>query len=147
MSSAHVGANDGTTFGGRTLNQTLSLAFGAVYALVGVLGFFVSSDVDFAGKDGASLLGFDVNGLHNIVHLLIGVALVAASRTHAAARSANLVIGGVYVLLAVLGPFINDTAADIIGLNGADNVLHLLSGVLLVGVAVAADKARRTASV
>ncbi len=143
MSIAHGGA----TTGGRTLNQTLSLAFGAVYALVGVLGFFVSSDVDFAGQDGASLLGFDVNGLHNIVHLLIGVALLAASRTHAVARSANLAIGAVYVLLAVLGPFINDTAADIIGLNGADHVLHLLSGVLLVGVAVAADKARRTATV
>src|SRR3954453_20446830 len=140
-------ANGGATTGGRTLNQTLSLVFGAVYALVGVLGFFVSNDVDFAGKEGASLLGFDVNGLHNIVHLLIGVVLIAAARTHASARSANLVIGAVYVLLAVLGPFINDTAADVIGLNGPDHVLHLLSGVLLVGVAVPADKARRTATV
>jgi hypothetical protein len=126
----------------RSLNQTLALAFGAVYALVGVVGFFVSGDVDFAGQKGASLLGFDVNGLHNIVHLLIGVALLAASRTHALARSANLTIGAVYVLLAVLGPFINDTAADIVGLNGADHVLHALSGVLLVGVAVATDKQR-----
>jgi hypothetical protein len=131
------------SFGGRTLNQTLALAFGAVYALVGLLGFAVSGDVDFAGQDGASLLGFDVNGLHNIVHLLIGVVLLAASRTHAVAKSVNLTIGAVYVLLAVLGPFINDTAADIIGLNGADHLLHLLSGVLLVGVAVAADKESR----
>jgi hypothetical protein len=131
------------SFGGRTLNQTLALAFGAVYALVGLLGFAVSGDVDFAGQDGASLLGFDVNGLHNIVHLLIGVVLLAASRTHAVAKSVNLTIGAVYVLLAVLGPFINDTAADIIGLNGADHLLHLLSGVLLVGVAVAADKDAR----
>jgi hypothetical protein len=140
-------AHEGGAFGGRTLNQTLALAFGAVYALVGVLGFFVSGSVDFAGKQGASLLGFDVNGLHNIVHLLIGVALIAASRTHAAARSTNLTIGAVYVLLAVLGPVINDTAVDVIGLNGPDHVLHLLSGLLLVGVAVAADKTRRTASV
>jgi hypothetical protein len=137
-------ANDGGTFGGRSLNQTLALAFGAVYALVGLLGFFVSNDVDFAGKQGASLLGFDVNGLHNIVHLLIGIALLAASRTHPAARSANLAIGVVYLALGVLGPVINDTAADIIGLNGPDHVLHLLSGVLLAGVAVAADKSRRS---
>ena len=128
----------------RSLNQTLSLAFGAVYALVGVLGFFVSTDVDFAGKSGASLLGFDVNGLHSIVHLLIGVALIAASRTHAVARATNLTIGAVYVLLAVLGPVINDTAADIIGLNGADHFLHAASGILLVGVALAGDKARTT---
>ena len=141
-------SNDrGATYGGRTLNQTLALAFGAVYALVGLVGFFVSNDVDFAGQDGASLLGFDVNGLHNVVHLLIGLALLAASRTHAAARSANLAIGAVYVLLGLLGPVINDTAADVIGLNGADHVLHLLSGVLLAGVALAADKDRRSQTV
>jgi hypothetical protein len=127
----------------RTLNQSLALAFGAVYALVGLLGFVVSNDVDFAGDLGASLLGFDVNGLHNIVHLLIGLALLGAARTHMTARGVNLAIGAVYVLLAVLGPFINDTAADVIGLNGADHVLHLLSGMLLVGVAVAADKRSR----
>lgn len=127
---------------GRTLNQTLALAFGAVYALVGVLGFFVSTDVDFAGKDGASLLGFDVNGLHNIVHLLIGVALILASRTHAAARATNLTIGAVYIALALLGPVINDTAADIIGLNGADHFLHLASGVLLLAGALVGDKQR-----
>ena len=134
--NSHAGIGD------RTLNQTLALAFGVVYALVGVLGFFVSSDVDFAGKDGASLLGFDVNGLHNIVHLLIGVALIAASRTHVASRAANLTIGAVYILLAALGPVINDTAADIIGLNGADHFLHLASGVLLVGGAVLGDRQR-----
>ena len=127
---------------GRSLNQTLSLAFGAVYAAVGVLGFFVSGDVDFAGEKGASLLGFDVNGLHSVVHLLIGVALIAASRTHAAARATNVTIGAVYLLLAALGPVINDTAADIIGLNGADHFLHAASGVLLVAVALAGDKAR-----
>lgn len=138
MSSVHSHAGPG----GRSINQTLTLAFGVVYSLVGVLGFAVSSDVAFAGKTGASLLGFDVNGLHNVVHLLIGVALVLASRTHAAARAANVTIGAVYVLLAVLGPFINDTALDIIGLNGADHFLHLASGLVLVGVALAADKRR-----
>jgi cyanate permease len=126
----------------RTLNQTLALSFGAVYALVGVLGFFVSHNVDFAGKQGASLLGFDVNGLHSVVHLLIGVALIAASRTHAAARATNVTIGAVYLLLAALGPVINDTAADIIGLNGADHFLHAASGVLLVAVALVGDKQR-----
>jgi cyanate permease len=126
----------------RSLNQTLALAFGAVYALVGVLGFFVSSNVDFAGKQGASLLGFDVNGLHSLVHLLIGVALMAASRTHAAARATNVTIGAVYLLLAALGPVINDTVADIIGLNGADHFLHAASGILLVAVALVGDKQR-----
>ena len=134
-------ANSDAGTGARSLNQTLALAFGAVYALVGVIGFFVSGDVDFAGKEGASLLGFDVNGLHNIVHFLIGVALIAASRTHAAARGANLAIGAVYIALALLGPVINDTAADIIGLNGADHFLHFASGVMLVAAALVGERA------
>ena len=146
MSSPVSSAYDSTSTG-RSLNQTLALAFGAVYAVVGIVGFFVSSSVPFAGERGASLLGFDVNGLHDVVHLLIGVALVAASRTHAAARATNLTIGAVYIALAVLGPFINNTALDIVGLNGPDHVLHALSGILLVGVAVAADKARALSKV
>jgi hypothetical protein len=130
----------------RSLNQLLALGFGAIYALVGILGFFVSTHVDFVGRHGASLLGFDVNGLHNVVHLLIGIALISASRSAAAAKATNLTIGAVYVLLAVLGPFITDTALNIVGLNGPDHFLHLASGVLLVGTAVAADKSRALAS-
>jgi hypothetical protein len=132
---------------GRSLNQTLALAFGAVYAVVGLIGFFVHSSDGFAGDHGGKLLGiFGVNGMHNLVHILIGVALVAASRTHAAAKSTNLTIGAVYILLAVLGPFINDTALDFVALNGPDHVLHALSGILLVGVAVTQDKQRTVAA-
>lgn len=128
----------------RTVNRTIALAFGVIYTLVGLAGFAVSGDADFAGKEGESLLGFDVNGLHNIVHLLIGVALIAASRRHDSARLANTVIGATYLALGVLGPVIDDTGVDIIGLNGADHVLHLLSGIVLLGVGLMADKDART---
>ena len=124
----------------RSVNSTVALAFGAIYTVVGLLGFFVSGDVPAAGSRGASLLGFDVNILHNIVHLLIGLALIGASRTTASARGANLTIGAVYVVLGVLGPVINDSVVDVIGLNGADHVLHLLSGAALVAVALLMDK-------
>lgn len=127
---------------GRTINQTVALVFGAVYALVGLAGFLVTGDVPFAGEDGDPLVVFDVNGLHNLVHLLIGVALIAASRRLDTARGANLAIGVTYVALGVLGPFINDTAVDVIGLNGADHVLHLVSGAVLTAVALLADKSR-----
>ena len=72
----------------------------------------------------------------------VGVVLIAASRSHPAARSANLAVGATYVLLAVVGPFIDDTAVDVIALNSADHVLHLLSGLVLAGTALAADKSR-----
>ena len=130
--------HDGT----RSINRTVALAFGAIYTLVGLAGFLVSEN--FISKTDNDLLGFQVNNLHNVVHLLIGVALIAASKRHDTARSANLAIGATYLLLGVFGPLINGSALDIIALNGADNGLHLASGLLLVAVAVLADKNARS---
>ncbi len=134
------------TTGSRSVNQTLALVFGAAYALVGVAGFFVTGDLPFIGKEGDPLVFFDVNGAHNVVHLLIGVALLASAKALGAARSMNLAIGITYIALGVLGPFLDDTAVDIVGLNSADHGLHLISGVLLTAVALLADKQARTTS-
>ena len=131
------------TSGSRSINSTVALVFGVVYALVGVVGFFVSGDVPFAGEQGDPLILFDVNGLHNIVHLLIGVALIAAAKRTDSARAANVAIGATYVVLGVLGPVINDSPVDVIGLNGPDHLLHLVSGIALLGIGLAADKAAR----
>jgi hypothetical protein len=127
----------------RTVNQLLALVFGAGYALVGVVGFFVS-DTFVATSDSALLGLFQVNNLHNVVHLLIGVALIAAARTLSTARGANLAIGVTYLALGVLGPFITGTDLNVIALNAADHFLHLGSGVLLAVVAVLADKSARS---
>ena len=138
--SNEVGRTGAT--GSRSLNQTVALVFGAVYTLVAILGFFVSNT--FADQNDDKLLGiFEVNHLHNIVHLLIGVALIAASRRHDSARGANLAIGATYLLVFLIGLFIaGDKSANILALNGADNVLHLISGALLAGVALTQDKDR-----
>jgi hypothetical protein len=131
----------GSGSGSRTVNQTVALVFGVIYALVGIAGFFVSET--FAEQTDNNLLGlFQVNHLHNLVHLLIGLALIAASRRLDTAKGANLAIGATYVALGVLGWFIQDTAVDVIALNEADHLLHLGSGALLVAVALLADRAR-----
>ncbi|OLT49428.1 DUF4383 domain-containing protein [Cellulosimicrobium sp. CUA-896] len=121
-------------------NRLLAAVFGAVYLLVGLAGFVVTSGVGFAATEGRNLLVFEVNPLHNIVHLGIGAALLLASRSVGAARAVNVTIGAVYLLVGVLGLFLVGTAANIIALNGADNVLHLASAILLLGVGLAADK-------
>jgi len=128
--------------GTRSVNSTVALVFGVVYTLVGLAGFFVSET--FAATDDNTLLGFEVNHLHNLVHLLIGLALVGASRRTESARRLNLLIGGTYVALGVLGWFIQDTAANVVALNEPDHLLHLASGAALVAVALGADKRART---
>lgn len=133
-----------STTGTRTVNMTVAAVFGAIYTLVGIAGFFVTDT--FAGREGGLLLGFEVNHLHNIVHLLIGLALLAASRAHSTARSANLAIGVTYLALGILGPFITGTEANILALNGADHWLHIASGLVLAGVGALADKHVRNRS-
>jgi Domain of unknown function (DUF4383) len=123
-------------------NRLVAAVFGAVYLLIGILGFFVTGFDDFAGTDtNEKLLGFELNGLHNVVHLLIGVVLLVAARNGVgAAKGANTLVGGVYLLVGIIGLFILDSDANILSLNGADNVLHLASALVLLGVALSQDK-------
>lgn len=124
------------------LNRTVAGVFGAVYLLVGLLGFFGrDSGEEFAGRDGHSLLGFTVNNMANIVHLAIGAALLAAAAAGwKAARSANLTVGVVYLALGIIGFFIQNTDVNILALNTADHFLHLVSGAILTAVALSGRK-------
>lgn len=121
-------------------NRLLATVFGVVYLLVGLLGFAVTGVDNFAGTEGDTLIVFDVNPLHNIVHLGIGGLLLAASRTVSSARAANTGVGAVYLAVGVLGLFLIGTDLNILALNGADNVLHFASAVVLLGVGLGADK-------
>lgn len=121
-------------------NRLLATVFGVVYLLVGLLGFAVTGVNNFAGTEGDTLIVFDVNPLHNIVHLGIGGLLLAASRTVSSARAANTGVGAVYLAVGVLGLFLIGTDLNILALNGADNVLHFASAGLLLAVGLGADK-------
>jgi hypothetical protein len=132
-----------TTPRSRTTTQLVALAFGAVYVVVGLVGFLVDHD-GFADRHGHKLLGlFEVNPMHNVAHILIGVVLVLAARSLTSARAATGVIGAAYLLLGVVGPFVHDSDVNILALNGADDVLHLGSALLLLGTAALADRSTR----
>lgn len=126
----------------RSLIRTAALAVGVVFLLVGILGFIpgITTDYDtltFAGHHSeAALLGiFQVSVLHNIVHLLFGVAGIAMSRT-ASSSFLYLVAGGaVYLVLWVYGLLIDHhSAANFVPVNTADNWLHFVLGVGMIGL-------------
>ncbi|WP_028280495.1 DUF4383 domain-containing protein [Arthrobacter sp. H5] len=122
-------------------NRLLATVFGAVYLLVGILGFFVTAGVGFFATEGNVLIVFEVNPLHNVIHLAIGAALLLGGlNSVAAAKGVNTTVGAVYLLVGILGLFLVGTSLNIIALNGADNVLHLASAVLLLGVGLSQDK-------
>jgi hypothetical protein len=130
--------------GTRTNVQKAALAVGAVFLLVGLLGFVpgITSQYDqlsFAGHEsGAMLLGlFQISVLHNIVHLLFGAAGIAMSRTISGARSYLLYGGIIYLVLWIYGLVIDQNSdGNFVPLNGADNWLHFLLGVGMVALAL-----------
>ncbi|KQQ93238.1 MULTISPECIES: DUF4383 domain-containing protein [Microbacteriaceae] len=127
-------------------NRIVGVIFGAVYLLVGVLGFFVTSGVDFVATRGGLLLGiFEVNPFHNIAHLLIGaVLLIGGLSSVKAAKGVNTVIGAAYLLLGIVGFFLAGTSANILALNTPDHFLHLASAILLLGVGLGAERGVRS---
>jgi hypothetical protein len=130
-------------------NRLLATVFGAVYLLVGLLGFAVTGGVGFVSTEGGLLLGiFEVNPLHNVAHLLIGAALLIAGLANVrASRTVNSVVGAAYLVLGIIGLFILNSPANILAINGWDNALHFASAVVLLAVGLAADKSVRTAAV
>ncbi len=129
-------------------NRLLGIVFGAVYIVVGLLGFTVTSGVGFFATQGGLLLGiFEVNIFHNVAHILIGAALLIAGLSNVrAAKTVNSVVGAAYLLLGLLGLFLIGSALNILALNAADNVLHFASAVVLLAVGIGADKNVRTAT-
>lgn len=107
--------------------KSLMMIVGVVFILLGILGFFNDP-----------ILGiFDVDALHNIVHLASGIlALIFASQGESQARTYALVLGIVYALLTVLG-FLAGDDGKILGLvsnNSADNYLHLVLAIVFLVV-------------
>ena len=131
---------------GRRLNTLVAFVFGAVFVVVGLLGFTVSGGHHVAGREGGDLLGlFQVNVLHNLVHLAAGAALIAASIVGVrAAKAANTLFGVVYLAVGLLGLFVTGGSANIIALNGADNVLHLFLGAVLLAVGLRGEGVQRS---
>lgn len=104
--------------------KTLVMVLGVVFVVIGVLGFFNNP-----------ILGiFEVDAVHNVVHLLSGlVALFMASLGEASAKTYAKIFGLVYGLVAVLGLVMGEgKLLGLMQINNADNYLHILLTVVLL---------------
>ena len=139
-------ARSGTSV--RTTLQKAALAVGVVFLAVGVLGFIPGvtsnfSDMQFAGHESdAALLGiFQVSILHNIVHLLFGVAGILMARSFSGARNYLVYGGAIYLVLFLYGLFVGqNTAANFVPVNLADDLLHLVLGIGMLGLGLALSR-------
>ena len=139
-----MAASAGNTGAGRgkTVPEILALAFGAVYLLVGIVGFFVTGFDHFADNgQHEMLLGlFMINPLHNIAHILVGIAGLALARTLAGARTYGWLLAVLYAVLFVYGLIAVGASWDFLDINAADNVLHILTAVVGLVIALAPVK-------
>ena len=133
-----------TSTGARPWPQILALVFGAVYLLVGIVGFFVTGFDNFAdNSQHEMLLFFMINPLHNVVHIVIGLAGLLLARTLAGARTYGWLLAVGYAAAFVYGLIAVGKSWDFLNINAADNVLHILTAV--IGLVIALAPVRTTA--
>ena len=134
-----------------TWQQQLSLAVGVVYLLLGAIGFSITgvndeifgngTDLSNGGTHAHSrLFGLMINPAHNAVHLLIGVAGVALSRSPSGARTYGWLLAVAYGAAFVYGLVAIGEAWDILNVNVKDNVLHVVTAT--VGLIIARGPVR-----
>ena len=125
--------------------QKAARLVGIVFLAVGILGFIPGittnyDDLSFAGNESdAELLGlFQVSILHNIVHLIFGIAGLVLSRTWDGAR--NFLVGGgiIYLVLALYDALVKqESDANFLPTNNADGWLHLVLGLGMLALGLA----------
>jgi hypothetical protein len=121
--------------------KKIAVAFGVIFVVVGVLGFIPAFVTD------GRLLGmFEVNSLHNLVHLVTGIlAIVVGVMSERASRMFFRIFGVIYALVAALGLYSgSEPLLGLIANNTADVALHAVIAVvaLYLGFALTRTSAR-----
>jgi Domain of unknown function (DUF4383) len=118
-------------------SQLLALIVGLAFTAAGIAGFFVTGTEDFTHHDtGETLLGLEINGLHNVVHLALGLAGLVLSARLATARLYGWLLAIGYGGAFVFGLFaVDEEDINFLSLNDADNWFHLASAA--VGLIIA----------
>jgi hypothetical protein len=119
------------------LVQRFAQVLGAVYLLVGIVGFvpplLVGSVPGALGPFTGFLLGlFAVNWFHSLAHLAIGAAGLAVHRSFSGSKAYALALGIAYAVLFLLGILSGEvvTLGGLLPLNGLDDVLHVLTALV-----------------
>ena len=129
-------------------NRMVAVIAGVIYVLLGVAGFFVTSGTEIFDLDGALLFGLlSVNIAQNVLHIVVGAALILAGLSSvSAARTVNGGFGTLFLVLGILGLFVVPGDFNVLAINGADNVVHLGTSVLLLAVGLGAERRAKSAA-
>lgn len=111
-----------------SLIQSFARISGIVFVLIGILGFIPNPIVG----EGAL---FETNTLHDLVHLMSGIlALIVSWMSEGAAKIFLTTFGVIYLLVALMGFFMESPILGILPINSADNWLHVLIALSFIGI-------------
>jgi len=116
------------------VQKTFALILGIVLLLVGVLGYFSNPLVSETGFFGS-------NGFQDLLHIVAGVCGIYAG-TKGVGKDYNMTIGWIGVVLGIIGfiPGLNTLLATWFNINNNISVLHIVLGVIALGVYYSAKK-------
>ncbi|MEX1163860.1 MAG: DUF4383 domain-containing protein [Nitriliruptor sp.] len=115
----------------RTPAVRFARAAGVVYCSAGIVGFGVTGFSSMTTTRGAVLLGFEVNGIQNLLHLLVGITLVAAAgASPEAARVATMLAAAAFAVVGLFGIGVVGTDGNVLAVNTATITAHLLTAAI-----------------
>ncbi len=124
--------------------QKLAISTGALLALWGVAGFFVTGFGSFAGESETWVLGLRVNPLQNTIHLVFGAALIVAAPRLKALSGTALLVAVLFLVLFGLGlARYDDQVVNFLNVNPGSNALHLFAGFASLAAAQGAAWCRQ----
>jgi hypothetical protein len=116
----------------------VALVIGIVFLLIGLAGFLVTSSMRVG-----NLLGFDVDLVHNLVHLITGIVALVAVFT-GWLRRFNQIFGIIYLIVGLTGLvypglvypglYFNRLWLGLMHINAVDHVFHLIMGIVATAV-------------
>lgn len=128
-----------------SLGQWLALVIGFAFTGAGIAGFVVTGFDQFASQEGESLLGLEVNPLHNVVHLTLGLGGLWAWSRPARAYAYGVALAAIYLPMFLYGLVAMGEVWDVLSINTADNLLHLGTGLAGIAIAASVNHDRETA--
>ncbi|HET9412032.1 MAG TPA: DUF4383 domain-containing protein [Candidatus Saccharimonadales bacterium] len=113
--------------------KKIAFMFGVIFLLIGILGLIPGATTTTA--DGMQLLLglFMVDGTHNAIHIASGVAALLAASSERYAKWYLQIFGLVYALVALIGFVQGDSVLGLFAVNPADNWLHTILALGLLG--------------
>lgn len=105
----------------------IAIIFGIVLLIVGILGF-----IPGITSNGLLLGLFAVNTFHNLVHIITGIIGLLAATQEKYAKLFFQIFGVIYLILGVLGFFMMNQLMMGIQMTMANNILHLVIGLIAV---------------